>query len=100
MTCDCKQDIEQKLLERFVEQSPGRDHKVELQGYGMAVVGNTLAIMPYMNYEASAVVPRKAGGEKPKKITGLMSFTFCPFCGTKVRDEKPATPPAEADPNG
>jgi hypothetical protein len=87
MTCECKRDIEQKLLERFVDQTPGRGHKVELQGYGFAVVGNTMIVMPSTSYEAVALVPLKKGGEKSKKITGLMAFTFCPFCGVRVRDD-------------
>lgn len=83
--CDCRKDLEQKLTERYQAQEPtARDHKVTLQGYGLTLTGNKFMERGYMPYETFAYVPLKKGGEKPKKTTGSMFFSFCPFCGEKV----------------
>lgn len=94
--CDCKKDLEAKLTERYQAQEPtGRDHKVTLQGYGFALVGNTMQLRGYLPYQTFARVQMKKGGEKPKKTTGSMFFSFCPFCGEKVGAQTPTQP---ADP--
>jgi hypothetical protein len=83
--CDCKSDIEAKLTERFAQKEPkGRGHQVELQGYGMVIIDNTAKVLPCMTYEAFAYMPLVKGGERPKKSTGSMFFTYCPFCGERV----------------
>lgn len=85
-SCKCKTDIEAKLTERFTVNKPeATDHSVELQGYGFAVVGNTMEVKPFMNYKAIAAFPHKRGsGETYRSKTGMMSFSFCPFCGLKL----------------
>lgn len=84
--CDCRSSITEKLAERFKAAQPqATDHKVELQGYGFGVVGNTMVMRPYMAYKASADYPLKKGGTKWKTLTGNMVFSFCPFCGSKFR---------------
>ena len=86
MNCDCKQNIEAKLTENFKTNTPeSRDHKVELQGYGLCIADNTLKLQPYMTYEGFSYVPLKKGGEKPKKVKGHMLFKFCPFCGEELK---------------
>lgn len=88
MTCNCKTDLEAKLTERFKEATPdARDHKVTLQGYGFGIRDNTMVMQPYMNYEGFSYVPLKKGGEKPKKVTGSMIFSYCPFCGVNLKGQ-------------
>lgn len=83
--CDCRKDLETKLTERYQTQEPAaRDHKVKLQGYGVVLAGNQFAERGYMPYETFALVSLKKGGEKPKKTTGSMFFSFCPFCGESI----------------
>ena len=85
MTCTCKTDLEAKLTERFKANAPeASDHSVTLQGYGFAIVGNSMKSMGYMDAKASANYPLKNGGSKQKTVTQNMFFSFCPFCGVKV----------------
>lgn len=85
-TCNCKTELEAKLLERFKTNAPdATDHGVELIGYSFVIVGNTLTHMPYMEVRTSSMQPLKKGGSKLKKGTTNMFFTYCPFCGTKVQ---------------
>ncbi|CAG1010358.1 hypothetical protein MYXO_04004 [Myxococcaceae bacterium] len=57
---------------------------MSLQGYGIAMVGNTLAEVPFMEFKATAQHRLKKGGFKEKTATGAMFFSFCPFCGRKL----------------
>ena len=83
--CDCKKQLEAQLTERFKAQAPtAREHRVRLQGFGVAIQGNTMVEKGYMPYQTFAYVPLKKGGEKPQKATGSMFFSFCPWCGEKV----------------
>jgi len=83
MTCTCRKDITEKLLERFKGQSPeAARHSLSLTGYTL-VIGEQLEEKGYMVIEASADYPLKKGGSKEKKIKQNMVFTFCPFCGVK-----------------
>jgi len=82
--CECKKELEAKLLARFKEHSPeATDHGVSLQGYALVIEDDTLRQKGCMTATASAVYPLKKGGTKLKKITQSMLFTFCPFCGVK-----------------
>lgn len=83
--CDCRADLEAKLLQRFEAQQPDLSgHKVSLQGYGFVVLENSMRMRPYMEYAATADHPvKKTGGTKPKTTRGTLTFSFCPFCGTK-----------------
>jgi hypothetical protein len=82
--CECKADIEEKLTKHYAEkEKKGRGHEVTLKGYAI-VLGAAVSQRPYMPYETFAYVPLVKGGEKPKKTTGNMFFSFCPFCGEKV----------------
>lgn len=83
--CDCRKELETQLTERFKANAPQAfEHRVGLQGYGFAIVDNTLTMRGYMPYKASADFPLKKGGTKPKTQTGNMVFSFCPFCGEKL----------------
>jgi hypothetical protein len=85
MQCECKTELEEKLTERFKEIQPtGRDHKVELQGYGFGMLGDTLVIQGFMEAKASAGYTTKAGAEKWRTVRQNMMFSYCPFCGKKA----------------
>ena len=86
MTCTCRKDFEAKLTERYIAAEPtATQHKVTLQGYALAITeGSGIVQRSYMPYETFAYVPLKKGGMKPKKTTGNMFFSYCPFCGEKV----------------
>lgn len=86
MICECKENIEAKLLERFKEQSPeATEHSLELQGYGIYMTADRLECKPYMPIEAQALYPLKKGGTKLKKTKQNMVFNYCPFCGLKYK---------------
>lgn len=89
-TCNCKTEIEQALAENFRKNRPEfSDHGVRLEGYGFAIVDNTMVMKPTMPYKATAYAPNKTGGpEKVKSFKGTMVFKFCPFCGTKVDGDR------------
>lgn len=85
--CNCKSEIEAKLLERFKTQQPdASQHKVTLKGYGFGVEekSGALVVRGFIPYEAFALVPLKKGGSKPKKTMGNMFFSYCPYCGAKT----------------
>lgn len=83
MACDCKKDIEEKLLARFKEQSPeATGHEASLKGYAL-IFGNKLEQKGCMQLEVVADFPLKKGGMKSKKQTQNMIFNYCPFCAVK-----------------
>jgi len=83
--CNCKKELEEKLTERFKEQSPSAtDHDTKLQGYGFAIVGNAMKQLGYMTAKQSAMAPLKSGVPKLKTTSLNMFFSYCPFCGEKV----------------
>lgn len=85
MSCDCKKNLEAKLLERFKEQqSAATNHEATLQGYGLVVDDNKMVSRGYMPVQLSASYPVKKGGSRVKKSEMSMFFSFCPFCGVKV----------------
>lgn len=83
MACNCKKDIEEKLLTRFKEASPeASGHEVSLTGYAL-IFGDKLEQKGFMTISTQAIFPLRRGGSKAKKQTQNMVFTFCPFCGVK-----------------
>jgi hypothetical protein len=83
--CDCHASITAQLTERFKSMAPSAtDHKVELQGYGFAIIDNKMVLRPYMPYKAGAEFPLKKGGTKWKTQTGNMVFRYCPFCAKEL----------------
>ena len=85
MSCDCQNKINGMLTERFKKDEPAAtDHKVKLQGYAIVLTDSGCVTKPFMEYETFANVPLKKGGTKPKKTTGNMVFSYCPFCGVKA----------------
>ena len=79
--CNCRSDIESKLLENYKAITPGATlHQIKLTGYGFFLSGNHLIEQGKMGIEGEAVHRLKNGNSKPKKIKQDMAFTYCPFC--------------------
>lgn len=94
MACNCKTEIEGKLLTRFREMSPeAQGHEVSLTGYAL-ILGDQLEQKGCMKLEAVADFPLRKGGHKRKTQWQNMIFTFCPFCGKKYSTEVAAAPAA------
>ncbi len=84
--CTCKADIERLLLDQFKQQKPNATgHKVSLQGYGFALVGNTMRQQPFMNFKAVADHPTATGASRRRTQVGVMHFSYCPFCGQSLK---------------
>ena len=87
-TCNCRKDIEAKLLERFKLSAPdASEHGVTLQGYSLVIETAGLFSKPVMPYKTSAIYPLKKGGTKLKTVTGNMILNYCPFCGARLEGE-------------
>jgi hypothetical protein len=85
MSCSCKSEIEAKLLSYFKEAEPkATRHEVELQGYGLAMVGSNVKGMGYMNAQMVADYPSPGASVRRRRKQQKMAFSYCPFCGTKV----------------
>lgn len=88
MNCTCRTDIEAELTEIAKTEYPlAKNHRVDLMGYGFAIVANKLLSRPFMAYEAIMDAPTKVGGTKVRKIKGTMVFSFCPFCGVNLKQD-------------
>ena len=88
--CNCKKEIEEKLLKRFIESKPEAiSHCVQLEGYTLVLQqDNRLIQKGYMNIALTAAYQVKKSGEfKAKKQTENMIFTFCPFCGKNYEEQ-------------
>ena len=84
MSCNCKTELEIKLTERFKEKVPeASNHAAKLQGYGFAIIDNSMKSMGYMEVKNTADYPLKKGS-KSKTTTMSMYFSYCPFCGEKT----------------
>ncbi len=81
--CECRKNLEQKLLERFKEQKhEATEHSVRLTGYAL-IFGDSVTEKGCMGMELKASYPLKNGSRKEKVVKQSMIFTFCPFCGEK-----------------
>ena len=89
--CDCKTQLERRLLAAFKEKQPTAvSHTASLSGYGLAIIENTLTAVPFMEVKFDAKHQTKAGFEKWKTEKGTMRFSFCPFCGVSLQTQQVA----------
>lgn len=95
MTCDCKETLTGKLLERSKEQLPdSKDHSVEMTGYAIVFGENeagqsTLETCGFMPVEIKhTVTVKKTGLDRVKKEKTSLLFTYCPFCGVPYKEKK------------
>ncbi|WP_272995913.1 hypothetical protein, partial [Paraglaciecola chathamensis] len=90
MKCECKQEIEARLLERAKEQLPNSlDHDVTLDGYSMIFGNNSISMKASMPVTIKhKVLVKKTGNYKDKKDKTNLIFSFCPFCGEKANGDE------------
>lgn len=89
MTCNCRSELESKLLERFKSEAPtGQNHTVALSGYGFCIIDNKVIMRPFLEVTQTADMPKKAGGFSVKRTKLNMYFSYCPFCGKPVMDQE------------
>lgn len=87
--CDCKKDIESRLLDRFKTNHPeALEHSARLTGYTLLIGSSEVRQKGYMGIELTAAHPLKKGGHKAKTDRSNMIFNYCPFCGEKYEKEK------------
>lgn len=87
--CDCRQDIENRLLGKFKEQKEGENHKVEMSGYAFIVNNDgSVTMKGCMQVEMTYLHTFKKGNKRVKKLTQNMLFNYCPFCGEKYPQTK------------
>jgi len=79
--CDCRKDLETRLLEQFKSVAPeATGHEVSLKGYAF-FFSSDVSIKGVMAAEKVAEFPLKNGGFKRKIEKFSMVFSYCPFCG-------------------
>lgn len=89
--CNCRSEIEKKLLDRLKQQQPeAQDHLVEIKGYAL-LFGDTLESKPYLPIEGSYKLTNKNGELKLKKLKDSMIASYCPFCGISLNAKPDAT---------
>ncbi len=82
--CNCKQEVEKKLIEKYKDE-PGDNHEIHLKGYGfMMGKDNVLQHRPIMPMEHTYIHTFKNGNKKKKTDKISMALSHCPFCGVKV----------------
>lgn len=88
MKCECRKEIEARLLARFIENNPGTEnHRVSLKGYTLIFGDGTLKEAPFMPFVTSHLVTApKTGNARERKQETNMLFNYCPFCGISLKD--------------
>ena len=95
--CNCRSDIEARLLEKVKGQLPEdiKDLSVTLGGYAFFLGGDvTMKNVLPINVEYKAPIKPKKGAPAPaitafktKKQTMNMTGNYCMFCGEKYKKE-------------
>jgi hypothetical protein len=87
--CDCKQRIEEKLLDKAKEQFPkSENHKASLEGYAMVFDSNgEMRTKPFMPALITHEATSRQGNKRTKKEKMNFVFSYCPFCGEKIESE-------------
>lgn len=91
MTCECKTELQVKLLERFKETEPeAQDHCAEIQGYAF-IFGKTvtLKLATPVHFTGKYLI-KKTGLLKEKTTKQNLIFTYCPFCGIRYDEPEEA----------
>lgn len=86
--CNCRSEIEAKLLDRVKEQAPeaSRAHKAELQGFVFGLTDKGITMRNGLTAAAEWEQRNKAGDFKLKKVKQSVRGTYCMFCGEKYDD--------------
>jgi hypothetical protein len=93
MNCNCKKEIELKLLENYTKANPtAKEPDVSIQGYGFVIIGSGLQERGFLPVDSKAKFPTKAGVLKPKTTKQSMFWSFCPFCGVSATAKPEGVP--------
>lgn len=94
MTCNCKQTLTAKMLERAKEQLPdSKNHEVQMTNYTFVFGENeagqsTIETRGFMPVEIKhTITVKKTGLDRVKKEKTSFLFTYCPFCGERYKKE-------------
>ena len=86
MQCECRKDLEQKMLENFKRQNPdAQDVSVSMAGYAFQLVGNGMRmvnVMPCKIIYKNTV--KRTGQQKDRQKTINIAGNYCMFCGQKL----------------
>jgi hypothetical protein len=86
--CNCREELETQFTESFKKLQPDAvNHNVSLGDmYQIFITKKSMDIIerPVAKIIATADFPMKKGGYKSKRITDLIKFKFCPFCGVEI----------------
>lgn len=86
--CNCRKDIEQRLLNSAKSDHPGStDHTMKLTGYALVCGDDGWSSKQIMPIEGSYTIKTKAGKPVTKKIKASMCANFCMFCGEKYEKD-------------
>lgn len=85
--CECKEDIERRVLEKFKHEHPdATGHEAEMGGYAI-VFGKGGGLRPAARIDLTAKGLTKTGKDKAIRSKVSMLATYCPYCGEKfVKD--------------
>lgn len=85
-SCNCKEELEAKLKERFETQHPeATEHTASLNPmYGYYIGEKENFYKPHADFSLTANFPLKKGGFKEKTTKHKIVFNYCPFCGVKL----------------
>lgn len=97
MTCKCKEELTEKLLDRAKKKFPdSKNHEVQMTNYTFVFGENeagqsTIETCGFMPVEIKhTVIVKKTGLERIKKEKASFLFTYCPFCGERYKPKKEA----------
>ena len=91
MNRECRENVEAKMKERFLEKigSDYKDFDAKLEGYGFAISGSKLESIFSINYTGTVMVPKKnGGGMKKERVRHSVVANFCPICGKSTKTEE------------
>ena len=81
MKCNCINDIEKKLAEKYTAEL-GVEANVECQATGFTLIGNSFDLAHRTDYKITAQIKGYTKGK-----TMPVFANYCPFCGKSVKDE-------------